>query len=115
MSLYDDIEKLANFKEKGLITPEEFEEQKKNLLNQNNIIAKNNENVSPKSRLVAAILCFFFGCLGVHRFYVGKIGTGILMILTFGGLGIWALIDFIIIIVGSFTDSEGKVLKNWND
>jgi len=45
----------------------------------------NESNLSPKSRLVALLLCFFLGPLGVHRFYVGKIGTGILMLLTLGG------------------------------
>ena len=69
--------------------------------------------VSPKSRLAAAILAWFLGFLGVHRFYVGKIGTGILMILTLGGLGVWVLIDFIMILVGSFSDKEGRRLYNW--
>ena len=46
---------------------------------------------SPKSRLAALLLCWFFGIFGVHRFYVGKIGTGILQIVTLGGLGIWTL------------------------
>jgi len=68
---------------------------------------------SPKSRLAAAILAWFLGILGVHRFYVGKVGTGILMIVTLGGLGIWALIDFIVILVGSFKDKQGRVLSNW--
>ncbi len=68
---------------------------------------------SPKSRLAAALLAYFLGFLGVHRFYTGKVGTGILMILTLGGLGIWALIDFIVILVGSFTDKQGRVLSNW--
>lgn len=68
--------------------------------------------VSPKSWVAALLLCFFLGGLGVHRFYVGKVGTGIVQLLTLGGFGIWALIDFIIIIVGSFKDSEGRVLKN---
>lgn len=58
------------------------------------------------------LLCFFLGGLGVHRFYVGKIGTGILMILTLGGLGIWTLIDFILIVVGRFKDKEGKYITN---
>ena len=58
------------------------------------------------------LLCFFLGSFGVHRFYTGKIVTGILMLLTLGGCGIWALIDFIMILVGSFTDSDGKPIKN---
>ncbi len=68
---------------------------------------------SPKSRLAAALLAWFLGVFGIHRFYVGKVGTGILMIVTLGGLGIWALIDFIMILVGSFKDKEGRVLSNW--
>jgi hypothetical protein len=69
-------------------------------------------NVSEKSWVAALLLCFFLGGLGVHRFYVGKVGTGILMLLTLGGFGIWALIDFIIILVGSFRDADGKILVN---
>jgi Tfp pilus assembly protein PilE len=52
-------------------------------------------------------LCFFLGWLGVHRFYLGKILTGVLMILTLGGLGIWTLVDFVISIFGNYTDSNG--------
>ena len=69
--------------------------------------------VSPSSRTVAAVLAFFFGVLGVHRFYVGKAGTGVLQLLTVGGLGIWALIDFILILVGGFRDKNGLTLTNW--
>ena len=69
------------------------------------------DNKSQKSWVVALLLCFFLGGLGVHRFYVGKVGTGIVQLLTVGGFGIWTLIDFIIILVGSFSDSEGKTLK----
>lgn len=68
---------------------------------------------STRSRTVAAVLCWFLGIIGVHRFYTGKTGSGILMIFTLGGLGIWTLIDFIIILTGGFTDNEGKVLKKW--
>lgn len=63
-----------------------------------------------KSKVVAALLCLFLGPLGVHRFYVGKMGTGVLQLITLGGLGIWALIDLIMIIIGKFTDSQGKAL-----
>lgn len=46
----------------------------------------------------------------MHRFYVGKVGTGILMLFTLGGLGIWGLIDFIVILMGNFTDKNGNKL-----
>jgi TM2 domain len=68
---------------------------------------------SDKSRLVALLLCFLIGVFGVHRFYVGKIGTGLLQIFTLGGLGIWALVDFVLIAVGEFTDKQGRKLKVW--
>lgn len=67
---------------------------------------------SDRNFVAMLLLCFFLGSLGVHRFYAGKIGTGILMLLTLGGLGIWQLIDFIIIAVGSFKDKEGRYIKN---
>lgn len=72
---------------------------------------------SHKSRTVVALLAFFLGYLGVHRFYVGKCGTGILQILLtccFGIGAIWALIDLIVILCGNFTDSEGKRITDWN-
>jgi TM2 domain-containing membrane protein YozV len=62
---------------------------------------------SSKSKLVAALLCLFLGYLGIHRFYVGKVGTGILWLVTGGIAGIGVIVDFIMILVGSFTDSEG--------
>ena len=67
--------------------------------------------VSDKSMVPAALLCFFLGVLGIHRFYVGKIGTGILQLVTLGGFGIWALIDLVMIIVGSFKDKNGLPLQ----
>ena len=67
---------------------------------------------SEKSFVTAILLCFFLGPLGVHRFYVGKVGTGILQLLTFGGLGIWALIDFVMIVCGSFKDGQGLAIKS---
>jgi TM2 domain-containing membrane protein YozV len=68
---------------------------------------------STKNILPAFLLCFFLGIFGAHRFYVGKMGTGILQLLTLGGFGIWALIDFIMIIVGSFRDAEGNKITQW--
>lgn len=85
--------------------------------------------VSEKSKGAAAVLCFFFGALGLHRFYVGKIGTGIVLLalwvigilitiitVGFGGFvmipaGIWVLIDFIMILCGSFKDGKGLYIK----
>ncbi len=70
-----------------------------------------NQN-SGKSFVAVLILCLLLGGLGVHRFYVGKVGTGILMLLTLGGLGIWALIDLIVIATQSFKDSNGLPIKS---
>ena len=72
-------------------------------------------NISRKSRLVALLLCFFLGALGVHRFYVGKVGTGILMLITLGGCGLWLLIDLILIVVGSFKDKQGLRVFRWTE
>ena len=66
---------------------------------------------SDKNGMLCLVLCILVGALGIHRFYVGKIGTGVLMILTFGGFGLWWLIDLIMIVCGAFTDSEGATVK----
>lgn len=69
--------------------------------------------ISTKSRLVALLLCWFLGVFGAHRFYVGKNGTAALMLVTLGGLGIWALVDLIIIVCGGFTDKNGLKVFQW--
>jgi TM2 domain-containing membrane protein YozV len=66
-----------------------------------------------KRILPAFLLCFLFGIFGAHRFYVGKTGTAFIMIVTLGGLGIWMMIDLILIIVGAFTDANGVKITQW--
>jgi TM2 domain-containing membrane protein YozV len=78
-------------------------------------IANTIANVSPKSRLAAFLLCWFLGLFGAHRFYVGKVGTGILQLVTLGGLCVWTFVDFIMIIVGSFRDKQGRVVAAWTN
>ena len=63
-----------------------------------------------KDWLVTLLLAILVGALGVHRFYVGKIGTGVLMLLTGGGCGIWYIIDIIMVATGSFKDAAGRDL-----
>ncbi|MBN2652458.1 MAG: TM2 domain-containing protein [Spirochaetales bacterium] len=63
---------------------------------------------SSQDWLVTFLIAFFLGGLGVHRFMNGKVGTGVLMLLTCGGCGIWTIYDLIMIAMGKFTDKEGK-------
>ena len=76
-------------------------------------LQRRSETISKRKILPALLLCLFFGVFGTHRFYVGKVGTGILQMLTLGGLGFWIAFDAIVLILGKFTDNEGAVLKNW--
>jgi len=70
-------------------------------------------SATDKRILPAFLLCFFVGIFGVHRFYVGKIGTGIAQLLTLGGLGIWAFVDLIMLACGVFTDANGNKITAW--
>lgn len=69
---------------------------------------------SEKSRAVALALCIPLGVFGAHRFYVGKIGTGLLQLCTLGGLGLWFLYDLITIASGEFRDVDGLRVRLWD-
>ena len=72
------------------------------------------QETSDKSRGVALALATILGPFGGHRFYVGKTGTGVLMAVTIGGLGLWYLYDLILVASGSFRDAEGRLVRRWD-
>lgn len=81
--------------------------------NTTTVLDANNVNVkSEKSFVTTILICLFLGGIGGHRFYVGKIGTGIIQLLTLGGLGIWSLIDLIRIVTGTFKDADGLPIQS---
>ncbi len=69
--------------------------------------------ISPKSRLAVTLLAYFLGGLGGHRFYLEKYMTAVLMLLTCGGLGIWALVDVILALSGEMKDDNGRYITKW--
>ena len=71
---------------------------------------QNAQTVKNKQRHFLAVffLSFLWGTFGVDRFYLGKIGTGILKLITFGGLGLWTLIDLVLIMSGAMRDKQGN-------
>jgi TM2 domain-containing membrane protein YozV len=74
----------------------------------------NELQVSREKKMTMVLLCHFLGWFGVHRFYTGKTISGVLMLLTLGGGGIWVLIDMGLIIMGKFKDKEGKLITDWS-
>lgn len=76
-------------------------------------MAMSDIKISDKKRSIVALLCLFLGFLGAHRFYTGKMITGVLQLVTLGGVGIWFLIDLIYIVCGSFKDKRGGLVSAW--
>ena len=69
--------------------------------------------MSDRSRLVSFLLCASFGMFGAHRFYVGKTGTGIVWLLTFGVFGLGIIVDLVMILLGRFFDKDNKPVQAW--
>ncbi|HEY0189212.1 MAG TPA: TM2 domain-containing protein [Cellulomonas sp.] len=68
---------------------------------------------SSKSFVATWLLSMFLGGLGIDRFYLGKVGTGILKLITLGGLGIWSLVDLILVLAGVQKDKNGLQLAGY--
>jgi hypothetical protein len=107
MSNAEELAKYKKLLDDRVITQEEFDKKKEELLNRNESSGLTTDN----TWLITLLLCLFVGFLGIHRFYVGKSGTGFLQIITFGGFGLWVLIDLIMIVMGKFTDKEGNFIS----
>jgi TM2 domain-containing membrane protein YozV len=69
------------------------------------------DGISEKSGIACLLFLIFLGPFGIHRMYVGKVGTGVLFLLTMGGFGIWWLVDVILLVAGAFTDAKGAKVK----
>jgi TM2 domain-containing membrane protein YozV len=70
-------------------------------------------SASQKSFIATWLLSLLLGYFGIDRFYLGKIGTGILKLITFGGFGLWYLIDLIIVLAGAQTDKQSRSLAGY--
>jgi hypothetical protein len=71
-------------------------------------------NTSQRNRLTTLLLCVLLGPFGAHRFYLGKIGTGVLWLVTFGILGFGVVFDLVMIATGECRDIEGKPVLRWD-
>ena len=72
----------------------------------------NADSRSDKGFVAVLLLCLFFGAVGAHRYYTGKVVTGLLMLMTVGGVGIWIFVDLLMILTGNFADAKGLKISN---
>lgn len=106
---YSEIEYPKNNNQPNIIIQNVVPNTNQPFTNQNRI---GNLQISPKSKNTALILCALLGLLGIHRFYAGKIGSGLLYFLTFGLFGLGWIYDIIKIASGTFKDGNGWPLVN---
>lgn len=91
----------------------QMQEEQSAPVTKNQVVKEKDKKKSGKSQIVAAVLCFFLGGLGIHRFYLGYTWQGVVQLLTGGGCGIWALIDFIRILTGDLGPKNGSYDKTF--
>lgn len=123
------IEKLNELKQKGILSEEEFAVEKAKALAEEDpvSVSEKKDNVgtttivhihqdAPKndgasqSRIIAFLLCLFFGYFGFHRFYTGSIFLGLLYLFTFGLLGIGVILDLLWLVCGTYRNGRGQYL-----
>ncbi|MDR0804712.1 MAG: NINE protein [Oscillospiraceae bacterium] len=107
MNKYDDLNKLKQLRESGVLSESEYEQQKQVLLNRSDNQGFGGAD-GQKSWITAVLLALFLGSFGIDRFYLGYTGIGVLKLLTVGCLGLLTLIDFIRIITKSLQPADGK-------
>ncbi len=74
---------------------------------------REDQQISDRSRGLTLVFAFFGGVFGFHRFYTGRVQSGVAMLVTLGGMGLWYLYDLVLIVAGEFTDAEGRRVTRW--